>query len=83
MGCNHTGPEDVIAMVEAKLLSEGAPAGAWSGRRFGWGENVDGMWRSIYIEVERRNGAWVVNRLDRSSEPVPPEREGLREVTAG
>lgn len=80
MGCDHTGPEEVIAMVEAKLQSEGVPPRAWSDRRFGWGENVEGMWRSVYIEVERREAGWVVVRLDRSNDPIPAEKEGLREV---
>ena len=80
MACDHTGPDEVISMVERRLRAEGTPEATWAGRRFGWGEKVDGMWRSIYIEIERRGENWIVTRLDRSNDPLEQTREGLTEV---
>lgn len=58
-------------MAEEDLRKRGLPESAWPGLRFRWAENPeDGMWASIVVEVERRDGAWVVVRLDRGREPV-------------
>lgn len=83
MGCDHTGPEDVIRAVEAELEKSGEEPANWDGLRFGWGENVETMWRSIYIEIVRRDGAWVVTRLDRNHDPLDNELLGLREMPEG
>lgn len=78
MGCDHTGPEDVIGKAEELLASERREI--VDGLRYGWGENVDTMWRSIYIEIERREGNWIVTRIDRSNEPMDEARLGIREL---
>jgi len=47
--------------------------------RFRWSENpADGMWASIVIDIERRGEQWIVTRLDRNKEPLPPDETGFR-----
>ncbi|MGA7616215.1 MAG: hypothetical protein WBX15_13655 [Thermoanaerobaculia bacterium] len=80
-GCNHKGAPEVFEMAEESLRNRGISEEQWRGRRFGYGENVpDGPWKSIYIEVERRDGAWIATRLDRRNEILPDTEEGLREL---
>ena len=65
MPCDHKGGPELIEMAEEFLRNGG------SGTRFRWSENLDGaMWASVIVEVERRDNAWVVTRLDRLKEPV-------------
>lgn len=80
MGCDHTGPEDVIRMAEEHLDARGRAPCENGNLRFGYGENIDTMWKSIYIEVERRDGEWVVTRLDRNSEELDAAELGLRQL---
>ena len=78
MPCDHLGGPDIIELAERDLRARGAaPA---DGMRFRHGENVDGMWTSIVIEIERRGGQWVVARLDRGQERLPESETGLREI---
>lgn len=64
-------------MAEAHLR-EGAVSPA-EGMRFRWSENPpDGMWASIVIDIERRGEQWIVTRLDRNKEPLPPDETGFR-----
>ncbi|HXG59726.1 MAG TPA: hypothetical protein VNL91_11950 [Thermoanaerobaculia bacterium] len=79
MPCDHLGPHEVIEMAESYLRSLGSPPAAWEGTRFRHGENPAGaMWASVVIEIERRNGEWIVTRLDRGREPLPAAETGLR-----
>ena len=69
MPCEHNGPPELIEMAEAYLRDQHIAEDQWPGRKFRWSENVEGgMWASVCVEVERREGGWVVTRLDRSNE---------------
>lgn len=67
-------------MAEAHLAGKDVPTSEWSGLRFAWGENVETMWRSVWLEVERRGDQWVVTKIDRNEDPLPPEREGFHQL---
>jgi hypothetical protein len=78
MPCDHKGPQDVIADAEALLAASGAsPA---DGMKFRWAENHNGYYASAITEIERRDGQWVVTRLDRSKEPLPESDCGLLRI---
>ena len=78
MPCDHAGPQEIIAMAEELLRSQGAePA---PGTKFRWAENHDGFFASAITEVERRGEQWVVTRLDRNKEALPEEELGLRRL---
>ena len=69
MPCDHVGPSELIEMAESRLRETRVPVDDWTGRRFRYSENLeDGMWASVVTEIERRNGDWIVTRLDRSRE---------------
>jgi hypothetical protein len=80
VACEHKGPTDVMEMAEGHLRNRGIPPAEWEGLRFAWGENLDTMWKSVYTEIERRDGKWVVTAIDRSDEALPPEREGFLDL---
>lgn len=78
MPCDHVGPQEIIAMAEELLRSQGAePA---PGAKFRWAENHDGFFASAITEVERRGDQWVVTRLDRSKEKLPEGELGLKQL---
>ena len=66
-------------MAERHLAETGrAPE---PGLRFRWSENLsDSMWASVIVEIERRGEQWVVVRLDRNREPLPPTETGFNPV---
>ena len=69
MPCDHVGPPELIEMAEAHLRERRVPSDDWTGRTFRYSQNLDqGMWASVVIEIERRDGDWIVTRLDRSRE---------------
>jgi hypothetical protein len=71
MACDHIGGPELIELAEAHLLRERVPRDQWEELRFRWSENpAEGMWASIVIEIERREGQWIVTRIDRNREPV-------------
>ncbi|HEX7706931.1 MAG TPA: hypothetical protein VF701_10790 [Thermoanaerobaculia bacterium] len=72
MACDHIGGPELIELAEAHLRREGIAEETWEGLRFRWSENPaeGGMWASIVIEIERREGQWTVTRIDRNREPV-------------
>ena len=78
MPCDHVGPQEIIAMAEEQLRSEGSPPAP--GTKFRWAENHDGFFASAITEIERRGDQWVVTRLERSKEPLPEEELGLKQV---
>lgn len=78
MACNHLGPIEIMQMAEEHLRKEGVSEDQWEGLVFGWGEDVTGsQWTSVYTEIERRGGTWVVTNIDRRTEPIGGD-EGLR-----
>lgn len=81
MPCDHIGPAEVIEMAENDLRARGIAGAEWGGLTYRHAENTpDGMWGSVVIEVERRGEEWVVTRLDRNREPLPPEQTGLSRI---
>jgi len=77
-GCDHIGGPELIEMAEKRLREESVPPSEWPGLRFGWGENVDSpWWKSVYIEIERRETDWVVTRIDRSNDPIDESKTGF------
>jgi hypothetical protein len=80
MACEHKGGPELIEMAEERLAAQGVPRERWAGRRFRWAENVEGVWKSVITEVERRGEEWVVVRLDRSPAELPEGELGFREV---
>lgn len=82
MPCDHLGPIDLMQIAEEYLRANGIEELDWRGRTFGYGENLaDGMWASVWTEIERRGDEWIVTRIDRNREPLPDSRIGLCEVT--
>jgi len=76
MPCEHIGPAELIEMAESHLREANREAA--NGMRFRWSENPpDGMWASIVTEIERRGEQWIVTRLDRNREPLPPDSTGF------
>lgn len=82
MPCEHLGPVELMQLAEESLRGRGIAESQWPGRVFGYGENLsEGMWASVWTEVERRGSEWVVTRIDRSREALPDSRLGLLELT--
>lgn len=79
MGCDHTGPEELIAMAERYLREREVSEERWMGAKFGWRENVADTtyWTSVAIDVERRGDQWIVTRLDRSKDAFNEHELGL------
>ena len=78
MACNHLGPIEIMQLVESTLQGEKVAEETWEGMVFGFGENVTGsQWASVYTEIERRGGSWIVTKIDRMATPVDAAREGL------
>ena len=78
MACNHLGPIEIMQLVESTLQGERVAEETWEGMVFGFGENVTGsQWASVYTEIERRGGRWIVTKIDRMTTPIDAAREGL------
>jgi hypothetical protein len=79
--CDHAQPADVARMGEEFLQARNVPESSWDGCRFGYGGNGGtGPFKSVYTEVERRNGGWVAVKLDRSKLDLGPDRIGFKVV---
>jgi len=70
MACDHTDPPVVMERAEAWLRERGIPQEKWSGLRIRHAENTPNAkgWNSVVIEIERRNGEWIVTDIDRRQE---------------
>ena len=67
-----------MAMAEDHLRSLGISEEAWDGGRFGFGEDVEAQkHKSVYTEVERRDGSWLVIRLERRPDPISESERGF------
>jgi hypothetical protein len=81
MPCDHLGPPDVIELAERDLRARGVDVAQWNGIVYRHGENTPGgMWGSVVIEVERRDGEWMVIRLDRNRDALAEEQTGLQRI---
>jgi len=56
--------------AEEWLRRRGIPPEKWSGLRIHYAENTPEAkgWKSVVIEIERRDDAWVVTDIDRRPE---------------
>ncbi len=71
MPCAHTDPPGVMEKAEEWLREQGIPETKWGGMRIRHAENTPGTpWASVVIEIERRNGEWIVTDIDRRRETV-------------
>jgi hypothetical protein len=71
MPCAHTDPPVVMERAEAWLRERGLPPEKWGGLRIRHAENTPGaQWASVVIEIERRNGQWIVTDIDRRNDPL-------------
>ena len=58
--------------AEEWLRAKGIPPERWSGMRFRHAENTPNAkgWKSVVIEIERRDGNWVVTGIDRRPDTI-------------
>ncbi len=70
MACDHTDPPVVMQRAEAWLRDRGIPTEEWAGVRIRHSENTPNAkgWQSVVIEIERRDGQWIVTDIDRRPE---------------
>ncbi len=56
--------------AEAWLRDRGVPPEKWGGLRIRHSENTPNAkgWKSVVIEIERRDGQWIVTDIDRRPE---------------
>lgn len=69
-----------MTRAEAWLKERGISSEQWAGMKIRHSENTPaGPWSSVIIEIERRNGEWIVTQIDRRNEPLP---EGIAALSA-
>jgi hypothetical protein len=79
--CRHFQPSDLVDLAEKQLRGAGIPESDWEGKRFHWGGDIDSPpFRSLVLCCVRRNGNWVMTRLDRRKEPIGSEDKGFWEM---
>lgn len=82
--CDHFQPSDLTGLAETHLLEKSLPAERWEGSRFGYGAGGgSGPFKAVYMEVERRNGGWVVVKLDRLKTELAPADAGFKVIRDG
>lgn len=65
-------------MAQAYLTKAEIPVPDWDGCRFGFGQDVvSEVWKSVFLEVERRGSDWVVTKIDRRKTPLDQSEQGL------
>ena len=77
MPCDHSDPPVVMERAEEWLKSKNIPSEQWDGMRIRHAENTPNAkgWKSVVIEIEHRDGNWVVTDIDRRPDPI--EQPGL------
>jgi len=79
--CDHFQPADLARLAEEYLKGKAAPPERWEGARFGYGAGGGtGPFKAVITEIERRQGNWVVVRLDRKKTELTAEEAGFRVV---
>ena len=81
--CVHFQPADLVAMAEADLRARGVAEGDWEGRRFHWAGAIDSPpFTGLVLQCKRKEGNWVITKLDRRKDGVSEEETGFRELPA-
>lgn len=77
MACDHSDPPVVMERAEEWLREKGIPEEQWRGMRIRHAENTPEAkgWKSVVIEIEHRDGSWIVTNIDRRPDPI--EQPGL------
>lgn len=80
--CEHFQPADLVALAEKHLRAAGVTEAEWEGRRFEWGGAIDTPpFKGLVLGCKRKDGAWVITRIDRRKDGVPADQVGFRETT--
>ncbi len=80
--CEHFQPADLVALAEQHLRAQGIPEAEWEGRRFEWGGAIDSPpFTGLLLGCKRKDGQWVVTKIDRRKDGVPADQAGFRETT--
>ena len=78
MPCAHSDPPDIMAKAESWLRERGISDERWAGMKVRHAENTPGgPWVSVIIDIERRNGEWIVTQIDRRFEALAADQVGL------
>lgn len=77
MPCDHADPPVIMERAEAWLRDRGIPPERWSGMRIRYAENTPNAkgWKSVVVEIERRDSEWIVTGIDRRQDTA--EHPGL------
>ena len=79
--CTHFQPADLIEMAEKHLREAGIPEAEWEGKRFHWaGPIVSPPFTGLVMACKRKEGAWVLTKLDRRKDGVTAEETGFWEI---
>ncbi len=79
--CEHFQPADLIEMAARFLTEQGVPQEDWEGRRFEWAGPIDSPpFTGLVLGCKRKEGQWVVTKIDRRKNGVTAEETGFREI---
>ncbi len=72
MPCDHTDPPVIMERAEEWLRQRGIAESQWNGMHLRHSENTPNAkgWKSVVIEIERRNDEWIVTDIDRRPETL-------------
>ncbi|HEX2611996.1 MAG TPA: hypothetical protein VHO02_00190 [Fibrobacteria bacterium] len=79
--CEHFQPADLVALADRHLRDSGVPEAEWEGKRFQWGGLIDSPpFTGLVLGCKRKEGAWVITKIDRRKTGVRKEELGFREM---
>jgi hypothetical protein len=79
--CLHFQPADLIDLAERRLRETGVPEPEWEGRRFHWAGPIESPpFTGLVLQCKRKEGQWVLTKLDRRKDGVTAEETGFREI---
>ncbi|HAP00002.1 MAG TPA: hypothetical protein DCQ83_08170 [Fibrobacteres bacterium] len=77
--CEHFQPADLTVLAEQYLREADIPETEWDGRRFHWGGVIESPpFKGIVMQCKRKDGNWVLTKLDRRKDGITPDEEGFR-----
>lgn len=78
--CDHFQPADFVDLAEKHLRENQVSPETWEGMRFAWGGQLteSPKFKSLSMELIRRDGQWVLCAINRNLDPLPPDQLGLR-----